>query len=336
MDKIYNIELKEIFNNLIESDNIIITGHQNIDCDCAASGLALYLLLKKYNKNVSIINFSIKPKYTNSIPHIDKIQFLNDENIFDKNILKDAILVILDAGEVPRVGYINKYTDLCKDVYFIDHHKNKMVTKESALKNVNKYYIDEKASATSQIIAQMLLDEKEVDTEIATLLYAGIASDTGGFIYSNTTAETLIVSSKLLDIGCDLNAVVATIRRKYDENDIKAHKYIFDSIIVCEDKRVAYIYSESKIEGTPINQLSISLVETVMQIDGVEIGFVIRKEESSYRISLRSRGLKDIVSIASKYNGGGHPKAAGFEVPLEKYTKENLINEIYNDIKNLY
>ncbi len=335
--KFSNIKLSNIFEAIIKIDNnIVITGHVGVDSDCASSMISLYLLLKKYNKNVEMISADVKPRSIQNIPHIDQINFLEDESSFDKTMLEGATLIVVDAGEMKRIGYLGQYTELCKEVYFIDHHKNKLDNKKYALKDVKKYYIDERAAATAQIIAKMFLAKNEVSKEIATLLYAGMIADTGGFIFSNTSSDTLLIGSQLMRIGVDLERIVAIIKRRYNENDIKAYKFVLNSIIVCENSKVAYMYSEDKIEGVAIKDLSISLVETTMQVDGVEIGFIIRGEEDRYRVSLRSRCEKDVQPIAVKYGGGGHLKASGFEVAKSEYTKEALIESVYSDINALY
>ncbi len=335
--KFSNIKLNNIFEALIKiENNIVITGHIGVDSDCVSSMISLYLLLKKYNKNVEMISADVKPRAVQNIPNIDKINFLDDESLFDKSILEGTMLIVVDAGEMKRIGYLNQYTQLCKEVYFIDHHKNKLDNKSYALKDVKKYYIDEKAAATAQIIAKMLLAKNEITREIATLLYAGMIADTGGFIFSNTSSDTLLIASQLVRIGVDLEHIVTIIKRRYNENDIKAYKFVLNSIVVCENKKVAYMYSEDKIEGVAIKDLSVSLVETTMQVDGVEIGFIIRGENDKYKVSLRSRCEKDIQPIAVKYGGGGHLKAAGFEVSASEYTKEKLIESIYSDINAMY
>ncbi len=334
--KFSNIKLNNIFEAIIKDDDFVITGHVGVDADCVTSMLALYFLLKKYNKNVEMMSADIRPRSVANIPHVDKVNFLEDESDFDKAMLENKTLIVVDAGEMRRIGYISQYTNLCKTVYFIDHHKNKLDNRANALKDVGKYYIDERAAATAQIIAKMLFTKNEVSREIATLLYAGMIADTGGFIFTNTTSDTLLIASQLMRVGVDLDKIIAIIKRRYNENDIKAYKHVLNSIIVCENKKIAYLYSEDKIEGVAIKDLSISLVETTMQVDGVEMGFIIRSEGDKFRVSLRSRCEKDVQPIAVKYGGGGHLKASGFEVSTSDYTKESLIESLYADLNGMY
>lgn len=42
------------------------------------------------------------------------------------------------------------------------------------------------------------------------------------------------------------------------------------------------------------------------------------------RVSLRACGRVDVAAIAQNYGGGGHPNAAGFRLPLQRFTAEVL------------
>lgn len=49
------------------------------------------------------------------------------------------------------------------------------------------------------------------------------------------------------------------------------------------------------------------------------LGIVWRVERGMIHVSLRSRGSVDVGKLAARFHGGGgHPRAAGFSVPLEK------------------
>lgn len=330
-----NIKLKDIFKKLLKSKNVVITCHKNPDTDSAGSSLALYFALSKKGKNASVVICDVMPKSIKYIKYIDKINFIDDEKNFDTSLAsKESTLVVLDSGEMSRIGYIAKYSNMFSDVIFIDHHKQTGRAKTS-LEGVSFFYIDDEAAATGEIISQMLYEMKSVDSDVATFLYASIASDTGGFIYSNTKAKTLLISSKLLKDKADLENVLSVIKKRYDKDDLKAQKYILNSIVIMEEIRAAYLYTEDNIEGTPLSNISVSLIESVMQIEGVEIGFVVRHEGECYRVSIRSRCKKNILSIAQMFGGGGHLKAAGFEVSVKEYAKEKLIEKILQEIKNI-
>ena len=57
-------------------------------------------------------------------------------------------------------------------------------------------------SATGEIIARLSKAMNIVpDAEIASALYGAILTDTGGFMFSNTTEETHKIAGKLISLG---------------------------------------------------------------------------------------------------------------------------------------
>lgn len=46
--------------------------------------------------------------------------------------------------------------------------------------------------------------------------------------------------------------------------------------------------------------------------------------DGEVRVSLRACGRVDVAAIAQNYGGGGHPNAAGFRLPLQRFTAEVL------------
>ena len=61
------------------------------------------------------------------------------------------------------------------------------------------------ASSTAEIVADLLIEWNiPITYESARALYFGIIGDTGRFMYSNTTEKTLLIASKLLSKGLNI------------------------------------------------------------------------------------------------------------------------------------
>jgi phosphoesterase RecJ-like protein len=56
-----------------------------------------------------------------------------------------------------------------------------------------------------------------------------------------------------------------------------------------------------------------NLVNTMANIEGVNIWVLFVQDGDSYRVRIRS-SKTEINSVANKYNGGGHPLASGATV----------------------
>lgn len=311
----------EVVSRIKKAKNITIVSHKNPDVDAIASSLAMHFICKEIKINSSVISYDKPSKILKSLPHIDEVYF---EMTNDKLQEKD-VLIILDSGDINRIGEIKDIFAEYKEVIFIDHHK------VGDLSGVTMLYNNMQAAATGEIVFDLFFNDEyyKISKEVATLLYSAIATDTGNFIYTNTTKNTMLACSWLLDYGADLLSISSVLKVRYDKEDILLLTEIYNSINIFDDERIACIYSDKK------NEINISLTETVMLIDTVRIGFVIRLRDNKFRVSLRSRSEKDIRPIAEKFGGGGHKKAAGFEVSTSKYTKEALIDFLYKETKKL-
>lgn len=323
---IKNATKKKIIDTLLKAEHITLTGHTYPDADSIGSCLAMHYLLKSYKKKSVVISSDSMPKNLKYMLGIEDVHF----NFKIEDIRKKDVLVVLDSGDMNRIGDISKVAGEYNQVLFIDHHKPHNLT------NVTMRYVDQTASATAEIVADIFLsDLKNIDSKTATILYTAISSDTGGFSYPNTTSKTLNIASKILERNVDLLALGRVVKKRYDEDSLKVLVNIYNKVVICDDKRVGYICVGEKILGIPVSNSGISISECVMSIESVVIGFIIRENKNTFRVSLRSRCEKDIRGIAEKYNGGGHPKAAGFEVSKKNYTKATLIDSVYKNIIKL-
>src|SRR5699024_4080518 len=98
------------------------------------------------------------------------------------------------------------------------------------------------ASSCSEMVVD-LVNKSEgqlvLNQKAARMLYAGIAGDTGRFMYDNTTAHTLRVTAQLFEF--DINA--SEMNRKMDDISQgvpKLSAYVWDNMVITEHN-TAYI-----------------------------------------------------------------------------------------------
>ena len=318
------VEKSQILERISKAEIITITGHRNPDCDCICSGLALSLLIKNiFNKEAVVVNTDKMQKDLQNVLFIDNVIF----EVNNDTLPKKDVLIILDSGDIDRIGWISEIVNEYNEVIFIDHHKVRDI------KGVTMFYDDVTAGATCEIIFDIFKDYLEkMDSSIATILYSGICTDTGSFIFSNTTERTLLYGSKLMSRGVIKENLGNVVRKRYTRNDVSALMEIYRRMIIDSDKKIGYLCLEDTICGINIKELGVSASDTLIQMDDVLIGFVVHEAEDSFRVSMRSRSSKNIREVAESFGGGGHPKASGFSVSKKYYTKEKLINEINNKL----
>ena len=319
--------IKEILKTLSKAKNITITGHRNPDVDCIASCLGLSLLVKKiFKRKAIVVNTDKIQRDLQNLPLIDKVIF----NVTEKTLPKKDVLVVLDSGDIDRIGWIADILDEYNEVIFIDHHKVRNI------KGVTMFYDDIKAAATCEIIFDIFYSYlKNFDSTIATLLYCGLSTDTGGFVFSNTTEKTLSAASKLMGKGVIIESLGNVVRKRYTRVDVAALMEIYRRMIIDEDTKIGYICLQDTINGHSMKEITVSASDLLIQMEDVFIGFIIHESEEDFRVSMRSRINKNIREVAESFGGGGHPKAAGFTVSKKDWTKEKLINEIKNKLLKL-
>lgn len=323
-----NTNKKEILKVLSKAQNITIVGHRNPDADCICSCLGLYSLVKKIFKkrNVYVVNTDKMQRDLKNILLIDKVIF----NVNEKTLPKKDVLVVLDSGDIDRIGWISNILRKYDEVIFIDHHIVRNI------EGVTMFHNDTKAAATCEIIFDIFSSYlKNMDSTIATLLYCGLSADTGGFSFSNTTKKTLLTASKLMGKGVITENLGNVVRKRYTRIDVAALMEIYRRMIIDEDKKIGYICLQETINGHSMKDITVSASDILIQMEDVLIGFIIHEGEEDFRVSMRSRTNKDIRETAESFGGGGHPKAAGFTVYKKDYTKEKLISEIKNKLIKL-
>ena len=106
--------------------------------------------------------------------------------------------------------------------------------------------------------------------------------------------------------------------------------------MLCKGKIAVVSVSRDMLEECNANMEDAEgIVSYIRDIEGVEIACILKEvEDDEIKISLRSKSKINVAEICSKYNGGGHKKAAGCTINKSIYdAKESILKEIYNYIR---
>ncbi|MBI4978199.1 MAG: DHH family phosphoesterase [Spirochaetes bacterium] len=309
-------KLDAIWDVIERHHDFVVVGHYNPDVDCVTSTLVAALLLERLGKRVLAVNSDVMHKKVSTVPFIDRVMFSYDANKIDMN----GVLIVVDAGDINRIGHLKDYKHLFKEVIFIDHHVLRC-------EGGSYSYIDVTASSTVEIICDLFMPHaaEHIDKDIATLVYAGIAADTGFFCFRNTNERSLLTGAAMVRLGADIEAVDAMINRIMDEDDYKVLSKILLDIKVADGGKLAYTVQRKENGASLYADYAVSPIEYVMKLRNIRIGFVIREAENTWRLSMRSRGHADVRKITESFGGGGHVKAAGCEFEKAKYELKDII-----------
>lgn len=295
-----------LFDIISKFDKIIIFRHVSPDPDALGSQNALYNLLNTIypaGKDIRLAgetpdNLKWVDEVGRHAPNCRKItpEFANG-----------ALGIVLDTANVERID--GDWRDTC--MFKIDHHP----APKDCLPYDSNYtweYIDTDASSTSEIIANIFVKVMEhYDTVSAQeLLYIGIAGDTGRFMYDNATAKTLETVTSLKRLTPKVRHAINMKLNSINEVQANLVGYAYDRRYYLNDNVVSLFVPYSQNRGGHEADAYV-MIGALQRLEKPEIAVVaVENEDGSYRIHLRSK-FKPINKLAAKYNGGGHPLAAG-------------------------
>ena len=308
------MDIDAVITAILKYSRIGITFHISPDGDSIGSALSLARGLKKLGKSVSIY---CKEKPPETFKYLSGIKEITGYNT-DIN-LDTQCLIVLDCGDPNRISANLSIKNRHYVLINIDHHKS-----NSSFGDIN--YVDSKASAVGEMIYDILLRLNiPIDKETSECLYTSIASDTGGFKYSNTTPKTLSIVAELIKLGIDFSLIHRTIfeNKKFDR--IKLYGKVIERLYLTEDKKICIM--QLKRDMNPYNCYDFGdtsdVISLGMKIDSVEVAILFKEAEDGVKVSFRSKSIVDVSEIAQGFGGGGHMRAAGLtlHVPYDESIK---------------
>jgi bifunctional oligoribonuclease and PAP phosphatase NrnA len=305
-----NQEIKKLISTIKESQKILLVTHRNPDGDAIGSILAIQNYLLSINKKVSSFCITKPGENFNYLQNIENIK--NDvESTEDKYDLA----IILDCGDLG----MTKITERLAQINFkfgianIDHHYT------------NPNYGDiniviSKASSTAEIIYQIMRTSNiKITPAMATALLTGIVTDTGNFAYRSTTKQSIETASRLLSIGADFEGISKANIYNKTINILKLWGIVMRRIVFNKDlKMVTTALFKKDLDDLNLNEEAGEGISNYLNNLSKKNRFSLLLKEyeiGKVKGSLRTtRDDIDVSTIAQKFGGGGHKKAAGFEV----------------------
>ena len=108
---------EDVLRTIRRHKKFLVTCHHNPDADAGASALALALALKKMKKSAVVVNEDNLPDWLKFIPQAKSFKKASTLKPFDY----DAAIV-LDCGDLERIGAVKKLLLPGKPMINIDHH----------------------------------------------------------------------------------------------------------------------------------------------------------------------------------------------------------------------
>lgn len=307
-----NLNVDSIAKRISQSQSIILSTHKQCDGDGLGAILGLFHALKKSGKDVRVIAVDEVPK---------KYGFLEPEKhleTFDelKTPITDVDLVLIfDTNDKRLVEPL--YPELeshCRNIIFVDHHP---ILNEGPEPTPGSF-IDTNAASTGEIAFFIIkalgirLDEK-----IARALYTSLAFDTQIFRFVKNSPNTHLICAELLEFEKQASRIHRSLFANYTRKKVTYVGKVLSDVEYLADDRIAVL--NLSLKDLDDHELDMDdsrdVIDMIMNIDSVEAAALFREDAPDvYKLSLRSKGHIEVLSIAEAFGGGGHMYAAGAEI----------------------
>ncbi|WP_299395341.1 bifunctional oligoribonuclease/PAP phosphatase NrnA [uncultured Gelidibacter sp.] len=307
-------DIKAIKSLLLAPKHIVIVPHKNPDGDAMGSTLGLYHFLTKNNHKATVIAPNDYPDFLKWLPGHEHVIIHESDKINAEALIEQAdIIFTLDFNAFHRSGQMEQHLENSKALkIMIDHH-------QQPDGYATYMYSDVTMSSTCEMVYHFInkLDAGEdIDTNIATCLYAGILTDTGSFRFPSSTSTTHIVAADLIDKGADHSEIYNAI---YDTNSFERLQLLgvaLKNLKILPEYRTAYItLTQEELNAANFRKGDTEgFVNYGLSIKDIVFAaiFIEHKQEGIIKISLRSKGDFSVNEFSREnFGGGGHTNAAG-------------------------
>lgn len=302
-------------------DNILILTHRRPDGDTIGCAAALCLALRQLGKTAWVL------------PNEDA------HGLFDpyfagvlapEDFRQDAIVAVDTAAPGMLPGSAVKYKDeidLC-----IDHHgSNEGYARETC--------VDADAAACGEVLYRIFQElGVEITAPIALLLYMAIATDTGCFVYSNTTPETHRIAASLMETGFDAQWVNKRHFRVKSKKRMQIESRLIREMDLEQDGKLVFAYVTldliNDLQATEEDLEDIS--SFIGLLEGADNAVTVRQlKPEECKISLRTDGKTlNASDVCAHFGGGGHAAAAGCTIQGTPAQAKQAMMEAIRKVQN--
>ncbi|MGH2780360.1 MAG: DHH family phosphoesterase [Thermoleophilaceae bacterium] len=307
-------EQEQVLAELRAAGKLLLTTHENPDGDALGSLLALHWLLEQLGKDslmyMSPDEFPLPWEYR-AWTFDDRLVGAPPEDVAERTI------VFLDCGNIDRMP-VDFLQEEGLHILNIDHHHD-----NTRFGTVN--LVSSAASCTAEMVWRLAKElGAEVTPPIADALYTGLVTDTGKFMYENTSPMAHRMAAELIEAGVEPHEVY---RRLYEDLPFRRLQLLERALSSVERHddgaiTVAHLVKDDYERTGALETDSEGVVDHMRAVEGTAVAVLVREllgedRQGMRKVSLRATdGRVDVSRIARAFGGGGHPQAAGFSTAL--------------------
>jgi phosphoesterase RecJ-like protein len=301
---IYEDQLQAARSFIRDYDDFLVVSHVSPDGDAISSTTAVGWMLERLNKRYIMVNedrISDKFGYLWNSGQISRYAADMETPAFQN-------VISVDCADFSRIGKVSEWFGEGVSLLNIDHHPTNDDYGTLQL-------IKPDAAATVEILYDLakVLD-LEWNADLATCIYSGLLTDTGGFRYSSTSPKVMKIASEMLGYGVKGSDLADLLLEKITYSHIRLLQTALASLSFSTDRRIAWVSAtaEEIAQAEASNDDLEGLVNYPRNIEGVEVGILFKQPEPGrIKASLRSAGTVNVAEIACLFGGGGHVRASG-------------------------
>ena len=306
-------EQEHVVAELRAADKLLLTTHENPDGDALGSLLAMDAILKQLGKDtlmyMSPDEFPLPWEYRGL--HFEGLVGAPPADVAERTI------VFLDCGNIDRMPVDFLQADGLH-ILNIDHHHD-----NTRFGTVN--LVCPTASCTAELVWRIAQElGAEITGKIAKSLYVGLVTDTGRFMYENTTPIAHRMAAELIEAGVEPHKVYRELYEDLPFRRLQLLQRALASIERPDDGAltVAHLTKSDYEETGALETDSEGVVDHMRAVEGTRVAVLVREllasdREGMRKVSLRATdGTVDVSRIARAFGGGGHPQAAGFSTSV--------------------
>lgn len=286
----------------------LLVSHIRPDCDALGSELGMAGVLEALGKDVRIVNGQATPPNLAFIDPARRIGVIG-QTVQPAELADRELLMILDTSAWAQLGPMSEFIRAFQGIKIVvDHHVSADDLGAEPFKNVE-------AEATGRLVVEAAeaLSVK-LTPQMAAPLFAAVATDTGWFRFSSTTAVTYRVAAKLIEAGASPAAIYNQLYEQDTLGRMKLRGVILSRIETELDGRLAHTHV-LKDDFTRTGSLpsdTEDVVNSALAIRGTQFAVIfVEQSGGGFKISFRSRCAVDCSKLAEQWGGGGHKAAAG-------------------------
>lgn len=312
-----HLTVQEAAARLRQMDNVLLLTHVRPDGDTIGSAAALCQALRDMGKTAYLLyNPEITDTYAPYAAPYWAPEDFAPAHIVSTDIAALNLLPDNAASYASRVELA------------IDHHGSHGFFAPNVC-------LDAEAAACGEIIYHIIRALTAVTPAIAMLLYVAISTDTGCFVYANTTADTHRIAAALLETGIDVGPVNKVLFRTKSKTRLAMEARMVADMELYDGDRVVVmsiplsLRQELHATEADIEELS-SLAALV---EGTDCGITLRElKPGKVKLSLRTGPRVDACAVCQRLGGGGHKAAAGATVDGTLKDAKALVLKAYRDV----